>query len=399
MKLLLFWTLLALMTLLAAAFILWPLMRRAVTTRISRRAVNIEIYQQRLCEIDDSLARGEAGEAETATARADAERALICDVEAETNTEDANAAVVSQRPRLWPWLTAILLILPAAAVGFYLWNADWRLALAPDGPAVMEILLTRLETHLRQEPADANGWQLLAQSRARLGQQAQAANAYARLNALSVTADGLVGEAEALGQLAGGSLQGRPMQLLMQSLRLDPDHPRALWYAGLAALQHGNNLEALRHLNKLAEQELPHEFRRLLEIQILAAGGKLTPKSQHKKTEILLEISLAPEFSAAVSADMPVFIYARDAQTGQKGPPLAALRQRVADLPITLRLGDEHSMLPSRKLSSVDAWSITARIARQGSAESRSGDLYAESQLRRADLSQTTRLRIDQKVP
>lgn len=398
MNVLVFWSLLALMTLAAAGFIVLPLLRRGKTGAVSRRAVNIEIYQQRLRELDDALTRGEASDAETAIARSDAERTLINDVTVAEQDPAATAVTPSRVP--WPLLAAVLLILPAAALGFYLWNADWRLALAPDGPAAMEILLARLETHLEQQPTDSNGWKLLAQSRARLGQHVQAASAYARLNALSATADGLVGEAEALGQIADGSLLGRPAQLLAQSLRLDPDHPRALWYAGLVELQQGNNTVALQHLNKLGLQELPEEFRRILEIQILAAGGKLSPKAARQKTEIAVEIGLAAELADQVNDDMPVFIYARDARAAeQKGPPLAALRRRVADLPLSIRLSDEHSMLPNRKLSSVDAWTVTARIARQGSAESRSGDLFAESQVRRTELSRTLRLTIDKKQP
>lgn len=405
MNVLVFWSLLALMTLAAAGFIVLPLLRRGKTGAVSRRAVNIEIYQQRLRELDDALTRGEASEAETAAARTDAERALINDV---TTAEDNSPAIttVTSSPGSrsgslpWPLLAAVLLIFPAMALGFYLWNADWRLAMAADGPAAMAILLTRLETHLEQQPTDSDGWKLLAQSRARLGQHERAASAYARLNALSVTADGLAGEAEALGQVAGGSLLGRPAQLLAQSLRLDADHPRALWYAGLAALQQGDNTVALQHWSQLAQQELPGEFRGVLDAQILAAGGKPSQRTLRPTTEIALEISLAAEFSAEVSDDMPVFIYARDARAaGQKGPPLAVLRRRVADLPLSIHLSDEHSMLPDRKLSSVNAWTITARVARQGSAESRSGDLFVETQVQRAELAKTLRLTIDKKLP
>jgi cytochrome c-type biogenesis protein CcmH len=108
-------------------------------------------------------------------------------------------------------------------------------------------------------------------------------------------------------------------------------------------------------------------------------------------------VSIEPKFAGRVSPDMPVFIYARE--EGGKGPPLAVVRRRVADLPLTVALDDSQSMLPDRKLSSVDRWIITARVARQGSAETRSGDVIAEVTVRREQLGKPVPLLINRSIP
>jgi cytochrome c-type biogenesis protein CcmH len=281
------------------------------------------------------------------------------------------------------------------AVGLYLYNSDWRLALVGNSPEAVPLLLQRLERHLEQEPGDAAGWRLLAQTLVQLRRFDDGARAYARLNALDASAESLVGEAEALALATGGSLQGRPEELIEQALRVDPGFGRAQWYAGMAARQRNDNARALAHWKRLAGQELPQDFRQLLERQILQAGG--TPPQAPQRFQIAVQVSLDPKLMAQVSPDMPVFLYAR--VPGQGGPPLAVMRKRVSELPLSVALDDSLSMLPERKLSSVDYWTITARIARQGSAEGRSGDLFAEATLRREELPAPVKLVINRQLP
>ncbi|HXG27691.1 MAG TPA: c-type cytochrome biogenesis protein CcmI, partial [Nevskiales bacterium] len=113
---------------------------------------------------------------------------------------------------------------------------------------------------------------------------------------------------------------------------------------------------------------------------------------------IPIRVELDPRLAARVSADMPLFVYARAAGV-QGGPPLAVTRRRAGELPLELVLDDSHSMLPERKLSSARRWTLTARIARQGSAETRSGDLLAEQAVTREQLREPVRLTIDRTVP
>ena len=154
---------------------------------------------------------------------------------------------------------------------------------------------------------------------------------------------------------------------------------------GEIARQFGASLESI--------QTAP-DFRRMLESQIAQAGGK--PPAAPQSLQIPVQVTLDPQLASRVTGEMPVFIYARAG--GQGGPPLAVVRRSVAELPLTVVLDDSQSMLPERKLSSVDQWTITARVARQGSAESRSGDLVADTVVTRGQLPGPILLRIDRSV-
>jgi cytochrome c-type biogenesis protein CcmH len=73
-----------------------------------------------------------------------------------------------------------------------------------------------------------------------------------------------------------------------------------------------------------------------------------------------------------------VFIVAK-ATEGQ-GPPLAAKRYTVADLPITFQLDDDASMIPGQGLSKAIDVVVTARISRSGNPLAQSGDLESAPQ-------------------
>ena len=88
-------------------------------------------------------------------------------------------------------------------------------------------------------------------------------------------------------------------------------------------------------------------------------------------------MTLSPELAAKTSPNDTVFIFARAAE----GPPmpLAVLRKRVADLPISFALDDSMAMSPAAKLSSQPRVVVGARISRSGNAMPQPGDLEGVS--------------------
>ncbi len=389
----LFWSILSLMTLVAVGFVAWPLLsNRRTDADTRRRDINLALYRERLDEISQSHAAGELDAMEMQAMRDELDSRLLEDAGADQPEPVRAITFMSRKLAL-----VLMAALPILSFGLYIQNSDWELALVGDGPAAVPLLLERLQRHLEQEPGDIEGWRLLASSQAELRQFGDAAESFSRVNALAADADSLVGEAEMRALAAGGNLSGRPEVLLQQALRIAPDHPRVLWYAGLAAQQAGNSNQALKYWYLLYQQDLPDDFRQLLVKQIKNSGGE---EPRHKSTGafgIPLRVILSSELRTQVKPDMPVFIYAR--AVGSKGPPLAVTRYLVSDLPLSLVLEDKHSMLPSMKLSSVNEWVITARISRQGGAETQPGDPIAQTVVTRDHLRQSVVLEIQNQAP
>ncbi len=57
--------------------------------------------------------------------------------------------------------------------------------------------------------------------------------------------------ADAIAMLQHGRIAGRPEALVHRALNQAPDHPIALWLAGMAAREHQNYRQALDYWHKL----------------------------------------------------------------------------------------------------------------------------------------------------
>ena len=112
---------------------------------------------------------------------------------------------------------------------------------APAAPASLPARRDELVRHLARNARDGRGWVLLARMDFEADRFADAAASYEKALATSpkIAADAGVWceYADALGMAQGGALAGRPRELVMRALALDPAHPKALEMAGSAAYE------------------------------------------------------------------------------------------------------------------------------------------------------------------
>ena len=88
-------------------------------------------------------------------------------------------------------------------------------------------------------------------------------------------------------------------------------------------------------------------------------------------------VSLSSTLAAKAASDDTVFIFARAAD----GPrmPLAIIKRKVSDLPVTFSLDDSMAMSPQMKLSSFASVVVGVRVSKSGQATPQSGDLVGQS--------------------
>ncbi|GIL05900.1 MAG: hypothetical protein AMXMBFR72_28060 [Betaproteobacteria bacterium] len=248
------------MTLVALLFVLAGLRSRPRDERATRAEVNAAVLRQQLEELEREYALGQLGEAEFRGAREDLQRRLLGDLAASAANPRGRAAR--------GWTLAVLAALPLAALVIYLLVGSPQFAARPDSPAVDgpaaprgAATLAELEAHLARTPRDARAWVMLARLRMQADLFAPAADAYARAVAVSpkVAADpGVWCEyADALGMAQGGSLAGRPRELIDHALALDAAHPRALEMAGSAAYEARDFRAAAGYWRRLLAQLAP----------------------------------------------------------------------------------------------------------------------------------------------
>jgi cytochrome c-type biogenesis protein CcmH len=294
------------------------------------------------------------------------------------------------------------LIIGAAAALYPLWsNWDWHAPGQPRaaGPDVLA-MVAKLEQRLREQPNDRDGWIMLGRSDVALERLDAAVSAYEsarRLDGNSVEA--ILGLGEALSLRAGGQIPPEAAQLFEQALALAPNNPKALLYGGFAAAVRGDRSEARRRWQAVKSLHPPPQIEEMLDARIAelgppgaadvggvpsaaAAGTNASPAGTDTSTggsaaaEATVNISIAPALKSRLTAEAPLFVFARE--PGARGPPLAAKRLTSSAIGTEVHLSAADSMLPGRVLVSGQRVSITARVAFSGQPLPAAGDLYGE---------------------
>jgi len=261
-----FWGIVALMTGASLAFVLPRLIfPRPPQAAPTAEAANAAIHRSRLAELARERAGGLLTDDEHRRAKIEIERRLLDDAGGEPEAP----APAGTTARLVPAL-AIAILFPLLALGLYaLFGSPHAVHRAPDAGALSATsgatyaLPTReaLAAHLARNPRDGRSWVLLAQQEADADRFAEAAAAYGKAleSSPKVANDPAIWceYADALGMAQGGSLTGRPRELIARALVLGPTHPKALEMAGSAAYEAGEFPMAARHWRDLLARIAP----------------------------------------------------------------------------------------------------------------------------------------------
>lgn len=417
------WVLGLLVALAAIAGLTVPWWRASFTQRaaLRRRTANVVAYQGRLAELEADAQAGVLPAEAVERTRQELGARLLDD------TAEAGAAPALAHKPAGPLLIGLAVVLVAFAAAWYALAGSWRtqelLDLARTNPELararaVDLAIERLRERVASAPGDADAWLALGRSYGERGNFQDAAQAIGRASELKAHQDPdvLVEHGEALALAQNRAMAGAPAEKFAQALALAPDHPRALWFAGIAAFQAGNHPDAIKYWERLLAQDLPEDTRSTLEHSLAmlreraglpaakpadrppaeaAARPPATPPAAAGPVALRISVSVAPALAAAVGADDALFVFAQDAA----GPPmpLAVRRLAAGELPAEVTLDDGDSMTPERKLSSVSRWRLVARVSRTGNAAAQPGDLEGSIEVGRADAGKPVKLVIDRR--
>jgi cytochrome c-type biogenesis protein CcmH len=402
-----FWLASALLALIALAFVLIPMLRRRSVPRnaaaapdVSRNSLNVSVYRDQLRELEADRNSGTLAQEDYDRARRELERRLIEDV---SETTPASTARMGRGP-----IVAAIAI-PFLALGVYFTvgnpgaltadpHADTRIT-----PQQVEAMVERLAEKLKENPEDAEGWRLLGRSFTVLGRFKEAVDAYARAAVRSPRDAQLLADlADALAMARGQSMQGEPEKLVLRALEIEPANLKALALAGTAAFERKDFDAAARLWERMLAGLPPNsEDARTIQSNVDEArslSGKKDSSRVLKDSPNALRgvVALDPKLKEKVSPEDTVFIFARAAE----GPPmpLAVLKKKAGDLPVTFVLDDSMAMAPGMTLSKHARVVVGARVSKSGSATPQPGDLQGVSPALANNASGVT-LTIDKVVP
>ncbi|MBB3454006.1 cytochrome c-type biogenesis protein CcmH [Rhizobium sp. BK313] len=250
----LFWILVAVLTAIVGAVLLYPLLRGAKVTD-DGRAGEAAVYRDQLRELGRDLAGGLISPEEAGYARAEIGRRLL----AVSNAGPSAAKAPAGGNRFSQ--AFIIILLPVVGLCLYLSKGNPGLPSQPlearlEHPGNdLAISIVKVERHLAQHPDDGKGWEVLAPIYLKTNRIGDAELAYRNvIRLLGPSAERLGDLGEVLVMKADGVVTAEARATLQQSLALDADNPRALFYLALALEQGGKAAEAKTAFEALAKQ-------------------------------------------------------------------------------------------------------------------------------------------------
>jgi cytochrome c-type biogenesis protein CcmH len=383
---------------LALALLLRPFLRKSAEGRLSQRQLNAAIFRDQLVKLDQDLAEGTLAKDDYTQARAELQRRALED----TREEDATSTLRAPRKTM----AAVAVAVPAAAVALYLLIGNPGAILADGSSAAahknqqqdLERMVAALAQKLEKEPNNLQGWAMLARSYKVMGRMMEAELAFERAGSvIDSDAQMLANYADVAATNAGGSLKGKPAQLIAKALKADPENPMALWLSGTEAMESKDYDRALATWERLMALLPPgSEDSRMLQGAIeevraragkpskaataaaaapAAAGGQKTAASALGSVSGTVELAASLKSKAAPGDTVMVI-----ARLPGSRMPLALVRARAADLPLKFTLDDSVSMNPQSRLSAVTEVEVEARVSRSGMAQPATGDLMSAAQ-------------------
>jgi cytochrome c-type biogenesis protein CcmH len=363
-----FWLAAGLLLLIALSFLLIPVLRgRRAQREEDRTALNVALYQERVAELQTQQSEGVLDAAQLDSGRAEAARELLAD------TEGVEKPRESRLGKPLPFLAAFLV--PVLGVALYLhYGASDKVELTREfsqPPVSMEDMTRRLERAAAAQPDSPEGLYFLGRAYMAQDRSADAAKVFERTVALAGRQPELLGQWAQAQYFADNKQWSPKVQALTdEALKLDPKEVTSLGLLGIAAFEGQRYQEAIDYWNRLLAQ-LPPEDNSRAALQggidraaekLKESGGTVAPVKAQKQMQV--RVDLAADVKAKALPTDSVFIFAR----AVKGPPapLAAKRVTVADLPITVELGDADAMMPQLKLSNFPEVQLVARISRAG---------------------------------
>ncbi len=251
------WVILTLMACAACVAVSIPLVRKYETGKTAATGSSV-IYQAQLDQLDRDALSGVIDATAANSARIEIQRRLLAALRENHVARPLTPAWRGLALVSTAGFVALLSVLLYAKLGSpslvpIVGNQASTTAQSGSVPAnaapamgQVDAMITKLETRLKQNPADADGWRMLGWSYFNTERYAQAVEAYARAVALApANLDYVSAHAEAQVQAAQGIVTPEALASFKKVLAGNPKDPRSRFYEALALEQAGDKASSL----------------------------------------------------------------------------------------------------------------------------------------------------------
>ena len=382
----LFWTLAALLAVMAIAFFVIPFYRanggdeEAVGS--VQRSENLLLFAERESELAEDLAAGEIDSEEHATLLRELQQSLLDDVQ-DTRPKRAPIAISS---RGWLVISLIAVSLPAVSVTLYQrWGfiddvqvmGLFQESLAAQGDvAAASALVTELGELVKNGSENPWVWYFLGENFATIGRFNEAEISYRQA---AERLSGQPEEALVLGRAAlalyiKSEFRFTPElnALIEQAQAINPNEIAVIQLLAADAQNRGDYAAAIANWRILIQLDPNSPEAQALRGEIANAQRLLREESGEEIIGPEIEVRLALAEGLSLDPNLRVFVAVRSAER-EGMPPLAAVGLSVADLPTTISL-DNSSQVGPFNISSADLVRVSALVSLNGTANPSRGD-------------------------
>jgi cytochrome c-type biogenesis protein CcmH len=408
-----FWVVAVLLIAASLLFLLPPLIQKGQSETnediFDRDELNATIFKDQLAELERDLSVNILTQEQFETAKHDLERGFLQG----SNTEADEPASQVDRVIGRSAAVVITILIPIVAISLYNLLGSGEAGLNPkdarpnvqakghDG--TLDEQISKLKDHLQTKPDDIESRVMLARSYYFMKQYSEASENFAKASSMlqDSNPEVLADYADALAMANGRNMAGRPYELVKKALTIQPFNQKALWLAGTASYQAQDFPATLDYWKRLLQVfpkgsenyiqmqknigEMQQKLGLPIDTEIIAAANASTNVSANASTtntttaaaggvQVTGVVTLDDAFALNASIDDTLYVFAR-AATGPR-MPLAILKKKVKDLPLTFVLNDSMAMRPAMKLSNFQEIIIGARISKSGNAMPQSGDMH-----------------------
>lgn len=416
----LFWQVVILLSLVAGAFVIWPLLKfpfnkSKVSAQVGRDETQIALYEEHLEDLEKAKAAGDIDEEQFQELKVELQKTLI--------VEEANESEIKLQSGGKRLVVALAVAIPVVALIFYSqtgakkdWDIYQFLEELPKAESQdeynkrMRELVVMTQARLKQKPDDYSLRNLLAQTSMALQDYDQAVNAYKKLLEGFPESPQIMSRlAQAMFYRSGNQVTPEVREYVKAALAMAPMLPEMLGLAGIDAKNRGDYREAIRYWKMAVSQLNPNSrvAKQYLDgiakaEQALKSSGQTVeegskddkPKADLASIDIKVNLGDKVKFAAGDT----LFVYARAWQ----GPkmPLAIKRMPAGNFPVSIHLDESMAMAPGMDIKSFPELEIVARISKSGGAVPQSGDWQATAgPIKLSELNGALELTISEQLP
>jgi hypothetical protein len=187
--------------------------------------------------------------------------------------------------------------------------------------------------------------------------------------------DIMLGYAQALMLSGDDTDRNQARELLIELIQRESVDLRVFSLLAYDAFERKDYTGAIKYWSAMQKMIGPSDSRYVMLSRNIEEANNQLAQMQSTSETVKVKVSLASEITPSNSAALIVSVHSADGAS----MPVAAARYPLSDFPVEVTLSDVNSMLPERKLSSLDQFLVRARLDSDGNVATKQGDWYGES--------------------